>query len=93
MRTTFFLLLLAALLPAAVLAQSSAADAAYCNQLANLYERYLGRTQFSPGRAFGRSSLDGDVASAQCREGRPEPAIPVLERVLRNNGYSLPPRG
>ena len=92
MRTTLFFLL-AVLLPATALAQSPAADTAYCNQLADLYDRYLGRTQFSPGRSFGRSSLDGDVASAQCREGRPEPAIPVLERVLRNNGYTLPPRG
>jgi len=90
MRTTLFLL--AVLLPATALAQSSAADVAYCNQLADFYDRYLGRKEFSPGR-FGRGSLDGDVAVTQCRQGRPEPAIPVLERVLRNNGYTLPPRG
>ncbi|CAN5516332.1 hypothetical protein BH10PSE6_BH10PSE6_32970 [soil metagenome] len=85
-------LLLAALAPAAF-AQSSAGDTVYCNRLADLYERYIGRNEFSPNRSFGRSSLDGDVASMQCRQGRPEQAIPVLERVLRGNGFTLPPRG
>jgi hypothetical protein len=91
MRTTF---LLAVLLPAAALAQSSPADdLAYCNRLADLYERYIGRNEFSPSRSYGRGSLEGDVASTQCRQGRPEPAIPVLERVIRGNGFTLPPRG
>ncbi len=90
---TALLLFVALLLPAAALAQSPPADLAYCNRLADLYERYIGRNEFSPNRSFGRSSLDGDVASAQCRQGRPEPAIPVLERVLRGNGFTLPPRG
>jgi hypothetical protein len=91
MRTTF--LLLAVLLPAAALAQSSPADLAYCNRLADLYERYIGRNEFSPSRSYGRGSIEGDVASTQCRQGRPEAAIPVLERVIRGNGFSLPPRG
>jgi hypothetical protein len=91
MRSGF--LLLAVLIPATAAAQPSAGDAAYCNRLADVYDRYIGRDEFSPSRAFGRSSLDGDVASAQCRQGKAEQAIPVLERVLRGNGYSLPPRG
>jgi len=41
---------------------------------------------------LGRS-LDTQVAAAQCREGKTAQAIPVLERVLRNNGFTLPPRG
>ena len=86
-----FLPFLAVLGPVAALAQSPA-EAAYCNRLAELYERHIGRNEFSTGREFGRSSLDGDVASNQCRKGDPA-GIPVLERVLRNNGYSLPPRG
>jgi hypothetical protein len=89
MRTAF---LLAVLLPATALAQAPPADVAYCNRLADLYERYIGRNEFSP-RSFSRGSLDGDVASTQCRASRPEPAIPVLERVLRSNGFTLPPRG
>jgi primosomal replication protein N len=85
------LMLLAVLGPAAAFAQSPA-DVAYCNRLADVYERYIGRNEFSTGRSFGRSSLEGDVASNQCRQGNPE-GIPTLERVLRNNGFSLPPRG
>ena len=89
---TALLILLASLVPAAAFAQSPAGDVAYCNRLADLYERYIGRNEFSTSREFGRGSLDGDVASAQCRQGNPA-GIPVLERVLRNNGFSVPPRG
>ena len=87
-----FLLALAVLLPATALAQSSAADLAYCQRLSDLYERYIGRNDFSPGRSFGRGSLEGDVASEQCRAGNPS-GIPVLERVIRGNGFTLPPKG
>ena len=89
---TALLILLAGLAPAAASAQSPAADVAYCNRLADLYERYIGRNEFSSNRSFGRGSLEGDVASQQCRQGNPA-GIPVLERVLRGNGFSLPPRG
>jgi hypothetical protein len=90
MRTPCFLLTV--LLPAVALAQASAADVAYCNRLADLYERYIGRNEFSPSRSYGRGSLEGDVASTQCRKGQPEQAIPVLERVIRGNGFTLPPK-
>lgn len=86
------LLFLAVLVPATALAQAPAADVAYCNRLADTYERYIGRNEFSSNRSFGRGSLEGDVASAQCRQGNTA-GIPVLERVLRNNGFTLPPRG
>jgi hypothetical protein len=89
---TAFLILLADLVPAGAFAQSSAADIAYCNRLADVYERYIGRNEFSSNRSFGRGSLDGDVASTQYRQGNPA-GIPALKRVLRNNGFSLPPRG
>jgi hypothetical protein len=84
--------LLAVLLPATALAQSAGTDVAYCNRLADTYERYIGRNEFSSNHSFGRGSLEGDVASAQCRQGNTA-GIPVLERVLRNNGFTLPPRG
>src|SRR4051794_8940722 len=61
MRTLLLLVPVLLLLPATVFAQSPAADLAYCNRLADLYERYIGRNEFSPGRSFGRGSLDGDV--------------------------------
>jgi hypothetical protein len=96
MRPALLLLFPVVLGPVAASAQSSAgaspADVAYCNRLTDVYERYIGRNEFSPNREFGRGSLDGDVASSQCRQGNPA-GIPVLERVLRNNGFSLPPRG
>jgi hypothetical protein len=98
MRTLF---LLAALLPATAFAQSAApstaqstpADFAYCNRLADMYVHYLGRSEASPYDDIRRGSLDTQVAAAQCREGITAPAIPVLERVLRNNGFTLPARG
>ena len=91
MRMTL-MMMLAGLVPAAAFAQSPAADVAYCNRLADLYERYIGRNEFSSNRGFGRGSLESDVASTQCRSGNTA-GIPVLERVLRNNGFTLPPRG
>jgi hypothetical protein len=87
-----FFLLLAVLGPIAAFAQPAPADVAYCKRLVDVYERYIGRNEFSTNREFGRSSLDGDVASNQCSQGNPA-GIPVLERVLRNNGFTLPPRG
>jgi len=84
------LLLAALLLPATAFAQSP--DVTYCNRMADLYERYIGRNELSSNRSFSRGS-EGDVAAAQCRQGRPQQAIPVLERVLLSNGFTLPPKG
>jgi hypothetical protein len=82
-----------ALLPATAIAQPSPADLTYCNRLADSYYRYIGRSEASPIDDVRRGSLDTQVAAAQCREGKTAQAIPVLERVLRNNGFTLPPRG
>ena len=90
MRTALLLLVL--LLPAAAFAQSSTGDVAYCNRLADLYDRYLGESDNSPQRGNPANSLEGQVASAQCRERKPAGAIPVLERILRGNGFTLPSR-
>lgn len=86
------LALMVGLLPAVAFAQSPAGDVAYCNRLADLYERYIGRSDVAPVRPNPGGSLDADVAAAQCRQGNPS-GIPALERVLRNNGFTLPPRG
>ena len=82
-----------ALLATSAFAQSSAQDVAYCNRLADIYDRYLGRSQYGTDRGVSPGSLDSEVAAAQCRQGITGPSIPVLERVLRGNGYTLPPRG
>ena len=87
----FLLALLVGLLPAVAFAQSPAGDIAYCNRLADLYERYIGRSDIAPFRPNPGGGLEADVAAAQCRERKPS-GIPVLERVLRNNGFTLPPR-
>jgi hypothetical protein len=91
MRTTIFLL--AVLLPASALAQSTAADVVYCNRLADLYTHYIGRSEGGTYDDVRRGSLDTQVAAAQCRQGITVTAIPILERELLNNGFTLPPRG
>lgn len=91
MRTT--LLLLALLLPTAALAEGSPNDVAYCNRLADLYVHYIGRSEAGPYDDIRRGSNDTQVAASQCRQGITATAIPVLERVLRDNGFTLPPRG
>jgi len=72
-------------------ASSSAGDVGYCNRLADLYERYIGRSDDAPSRPNLGGSLDADVAAARCRQGSAS-GIPALERVLQNNGFTLPPR-
>ena len=91
MRTT--ILLLAVLLPVTAFAQGSPTDVAYCNRLAALYVHYIGRSEAGPYDDVRRGSLNDQVAASQCNQGRTAEAIPVLERVLRNNGFTLPPRG
>jgi len=92
MRTALPLLALL-LVPAVAYGQASPKDVAYCNRLADLYVHYIGRSEASPYDDVFRGSNDNQVAAAQCRQGITGPAIPVLERVLLNNGFTLPPRG
>jgi serine/threonine protein kinase/peptidoglycan hydrolase-like protein with peptidoglycan-binding domain len=61
-------------------------DQVYCDKLSQLYRRY---EQNSPGRRF-------DVAAASaledCQRGNTASGIPVLENILRGDGFTLPPR-
>src|ERR1043165_5300179 len=59
-------------------------DRAYCTQLSSLYRRYV---QNSPGRQF---DVDASVALDNCQKGNTAAAIPVLEKKLRESGFSLP---
>jgi hypothetical protein len=88
----FLILVLAGLVPGAALAQSPATDVTYCRQLAALYVHYIGRSEAGPYDDVRRGSLDNQVAASQCAT-QTASAIPVLERVLLNNRFSLPPRG
>jgi hypothetical protein len=68
-------------------AQDLSKDQAYCNMLVKEFtEGAKGRGGTAP------QSLDLSVAIAQCREGNPEPAIPVLQQRLRDSGFTVPPR-
>ena len=71
------------------------ADAAYCQSLVSLYTTYAGTVGGSLGgntRGGEPADLDAKVAIAQCQEGDPGPAIPVLEQKLRDNRVTVPPR-
>jgi hypothetical protein len=70
-------------------------DAAYCQSLVNLYKAYIGTVGGSLGgdtRGGEPADLDASVAIAQCQEGNPGPALPVLEQKLRDNRVAVPPR-
>jgi hypothetical protein len=70
-------------------------DAAYCQSLVNLYTTYAGSVGGSLGgdtRGGEPADLDAKVAIAQCQEGNPGPAIPVLEGKLHDNRVAVPPR-
>lgn len=62
-------------------------DQAYCNELTHAF------TMGAGGRGgFAPQSLSTDVAIAQCREGQPRQAIPVLQRELKSDGFTVPSR-
>jgi hypothetical protein len=79
------------LLPLAAQAQSSRDDLDYCVRLADTYITYIGTDESSGSSMRGSTDVEGAVAVAQCRKGNTS-AIPVLERKLRANGFTVPRR-
>jgi hypothetical protein len=81
------LLLASAALSSPALAQGD--DAAYCAQLGALALRYT-------GSAGGQGGLRPDFTTLgaidDCKKGNTAAGIPVLEKTLRNNGFTLPKR-
>ena len=67
-------------------AQSKMSDAAYWQALVKQFT--LGQNS----RGGAPIDLDASVAIAQCQQGNPGPAIPVLEQKLRDNGFTVPSR-
>ena len=67
-------------------AQPATSDAAYCQSLVKAYS--------TGGNARGSLPVGNAiaVAIAQCQEGNPRPAIPVLERKLRDKNIAVPAR-
>jgi len=74
-------------LPLSALAQTS--DAAYCAELSALARRYIAD---SSGEGRSAPSLDTQTAINDCAKGNTAAGIPVLERKLRANGFTLPKR-
>jgi hypothetical protein len=82
-----FVLALVAVLMALPTATDAAQgdDKAYCAQLAAMYRRYV---QNGPGSA--RVDVQATAALEDCSKGNTATAIPVLEKRLRDSGFSLP---
>ena len=78
---------LLAALPAGAQAQET--DQAYCNRLGSLASRYIG----SAG-GDGRMAPDLNVLGAitDCNKGKADKSIPYLEKRLRDNHITVPPR-
>ena len=70
-------------------AQSRMSDQDYCRLLVDKY--MIGSDQ---GLKYGRGEVGNAtaVAIAQCQEGNPGPAIPVLEQKLREADIPVPTR-
>ena len=75
------------LLPLPTFAQSD--DTAYCAQLGTLARRYV-----VGGTDLGRGMPDLETAAAidDCSKGNTAAGIKVLEKKLRDNGFTLPKR-
>ena len=66
-------------------------DMNYCAALADLYVRYVGRSESGPS-SNRRPDVNGGVALAKCHEGDTATAIPILERKLIDAKVTLPVR-
>jgi hypothetical protein len=62
-------------------------DQDYCQSLVKAFHESIGTLREPP---VGVATA---VALAQCQEGEPGPAIPVLEQQLRDRDVTVPPRG
>jgi hypothetical protein len=87
MTRTTMLLLAGIVLATAAVAQAD--DATYCAQLGDLARRY---TASAGGEARPMPDKTTLGAIADCDKGNTAAGIPVLEKKLRNNGFTLPNR-
>ena len=70
-------------------AAAQSTDAAYCSQLAGMVQRYIGNV---PSGAAVMPNAMIIWAMEQCRWGDPAAGIPILEKKLRDHGFTLPRR-
>ena len=82
-----------ALSPAVTSAQPVDREVAYCHALSQVYVRYIGHDWQYGDHQLLQANNDAQVALAKCDQGDPAGAIPVLERELIKNKFTLPPRG
>lgn len=77
-------------LPGAAMAQQpSQSDVAYCQNMADLYQRYVIGT--SGSGSFGTPDLTVKDAMVMCGQ-TPASSIPILEQALKDNRIDLPAR-
>lgn len=67
-------------------------DVEYCSELGDLYNRYVGGSEFGGRSAAARTDPEARVAIAQCRTANTAGSIAVLERKLTESKVSLPAR-
>jgi hypothetical protein len=84
---TLVLLLACVVLPTTAVAQAD--DAAYCAQLGDLARRY---TASAGGESRPMPDTTTLAAIADCNKGNTAAGIPVLEKKLRDSGFTLPKR-
>jgi hypothetical protein len=73
--------------------QTPGDDVVYCRALSSLYVRYIGHDWQYGNYARFRANNDAQVAVTKCHPGGTAFAIPVLERELIANKFTLPSRG
>ncbi|HSI00372.1 MAG TPA: hypothetical protein VLA02_07195 [Reyranella sp.] len=71
--------------------RSVPADLRYCWALSELYQRYVGNP-VTETSSIRRNDAAAEAALAHCRQGNAAAAIPVLERKLLDNRFTLPAR-
>jgi hypothetical protein len=81
-------LALAAYSSVPAIAQDRARDVAYCERLYGLWSRHL--APFITNARVTR--VHQDKAVERCRKGDATAGIAVLEKTLRDNHFTLPPR-
>ena len=79
--------------PALSSAQTPRGDLAYCRALSDIYVRYVGYDWQYGDRQRRLANNDAQVAVAKCEQGDTAYAIPVLERELIKNKFTLPAGG
>ncbi len=87
------IMLLSGAMPVASSAQTPNGDLAYCRALSTVYIRYIGHNWQYGDRQMLQANNDAQIALAKCEQGDTAGAIPVLERELIKNGFTLPARG